>query len=308
MSAFDPDRLVPAALFAEITELRVTNAGRIAERLAARPRRPTLTTDGKLNIVAVDHPARGVRGLGADPTGMLDRRRLLARVARALQADSVDGLLATIDVIEDLVLLDDLLGGAGLLANRVLVASLNRGGVAGSAWELDDRMTGPTPAECVGHGLDAAKLLLRFAPDERDTLATLVASAQAVSACADAGLNLFVEPLPVHRVGARWALNAEADSIAALVNIAQGLGSTSRHLWLKLPYCADFARVAAASSLPIVLLGGPAESSIEPLLADLRGAMGTFANVRGAMLGRHVLAAADPLAAAEAAGAVVHGR
>ncbi len=44
-----------------------------------------------------------------------------------------------------------------LLDGKVLIGSLNRGGLAGSAWELDDPITGPTPATCADWRLDGAK-------------------------------------------------------------------------------------------------------------------------------------------------------
>jgi hypothetical protein len=47
----------------------------------------------------------------------------------------VDGLLATADIVEDLLLL-------GALENKVVLASMNRGGLQGSVFEMDDRLTG----------------------------------------------------------------------------------------------------------------------------------------------------------------------
>ncbi len=115
--------------------------------------RKSLALDGKLNIVAADHPARNVTKVGDDPLAMADRREYLARILRVLSSDRVDGVMATMDILEDLLTIDGLLRKAGaqtFLDNRVLIASLNRGGLAGSAWELDDPMTGATAAICEG--------------------------------------------------------------------------------------------------------------------------------------------------------------
>ena len=65
---------------------------------------------------------------------MARRRDLLGRLLVALAQPGVDGVLATPDVIEDLLMLDALDG-------RIAIGSMNRGGLPGAAWELDDRFT-----------------------------------------------------------------------------------------------------------------------------------------------------------------------
>jgi hypothetical protein len=66
-------------------------------------------------------------------------------------SDAVDGVLAAMDMLEDLLTLHDLMkqaGGPAFLDDKVLLASFNRGGLLGSSWEIDDPMTGATPATC----------------------------------------------------------------------------------------------------------------------------------------------------------------
>ena len=53
----------------------------------------------------------------------------------ALSRPGVDGLLATADIAEDLLLL-------GALEGKLVFSSMNRGGLQGSAFEMDDRNTG----------------------------------------------------------------------------------------------------------------------------------------------------------------------
>ena len=88
-------------------------------------------------IVAADHPARGALAVGNRPTAMNSRTDLLDRLRAALADPGVDGVLATSDILDDLVLL-------GALEDKVVFSSFNRGGLAGAAFELDDRMTGAT--------------------------------------------------------------------------------------------------------------------------------------------------------------------
>ena len=71
-----------------------------------------LTRDGMLFIVAADHTARGMVGLGDDPLAMADRRSMLDRLLTALANPRVDGVLASADIMEDLVLLGALEAGS----------------------------------------------------------------------------------------------------------------------------------------------------------------------------------------------------
>ena len=66
---------------------------------------------------------------------MADRRDYLARILRVLSSARVDGVMATMDILEDLLSIDGFLRAAGaapLLDSKLLIASLNRGGLAGS--------------------------------------------------------------------------------------------------------------------------------------------------------------------------------
>ena len=94
-------------------------------------------------------------GLGDDPLAMADRRSMLDRLLTALEHPRVDGVLASADIMEDLVLL-------GALEDRVAVGTMNRGGLAGAAWELDDRFTAYDAEHLVAANLDAGKMLLRI--------------------------------------------------------------------------------------------------------------------------------------------------
>ena len=121
--------------YAEITELRATDPGAIDRAWQNRTTRPTVRGNGRLMIVAADHPARGALAVGSRPTAMNSRTDLLDRLRAALADPGVDGVLATADILDDLLLL-------GALEDKVVFSSMNRGGLAGAQFELDDRMTG----------------------------------------------------------------------------------------------------------------------------------------------------------------------
>jgi hypothetical protein len=309
VTVFDPESVLPASVVARITEVRVRDPDRIRRAAVDRRRRTHLTDDGRLNLIAADHPARGVTRAHDEPLAMAHRGGFLARVLRALQA--ADGVMATMDVLEDLLLLDDLLreaGGAPLLDDKLLIPSLNRGGIVGSVWELDDPMTGPDADACLALGMDGAKLLLRVSFDDRDSLRTLKAAALAVTQFARRGLPVFLEPLPVHRVDGVWKVDKRPEPMVQLLGIAQALGESSRHTWLKLPWFEPFEPVAQATTLPILILGGESTGDPRVLLQQVAAALASGSTVRGTMAGRNLLYPGDedPLVAAEMIDALVH--
>ena len=97
-----------------------------------------LDSTDQIMIIAADHRARGALGVGGRALAMVDRNDLLARLTSALSRPGVDGLLASPDIVEDPLLL-------GALEEKVVLGSMNRGGLQGSVFELDDRFTGLTP-------------------------------------------------------------------------------------------------------------------------------------------------------------------
>ena len=99
---------------------------------------------------------------------MADRRRMLERLLIALANPRVDGVLASADILEDLVCL-------GALDGKIAVGTMNRGGLAGARWELDDRFTAYDTDHLVAANLDAGKMLLRIDPQDRGTVPTLAA-------------------------------------------------------------------------------------------------------------------------------------
>ena len=266
----------------ELLDTRATNPGAVRQAYATRKRRSKLLSDdGTLFLVAADHPARGALGVGDDPLAMADRRTLLDRLLVALANPAVDGLLGTPDVVEELLLL-------GALHDKVVFGSMNRGGLAGADWEIDDRFTGYDARTLVDCGLDGGKMLLRLVDSDPGTIPTLQACADAVTELAAYGLVAMVEPLPYTRARREsWCCRRIRVSLARAVTVASGLGTTSAHTWLKLP-STDSAAVLGATTLPVVVLGGV--PSGDPA-ADLASWGRTLRHdvVRGLVVGRTLL-------------------
>src|SRR6266540_2263301 len=311
MEGFLDEKFLPASVLAKITEVRLADPERSLRTARARKRRSTLTPDGRLNILAADHPARRVTKVGDDPLKMADRHGYLARIVRVLQSDVVDGVMATMDILEDLLILHHLVleaGGPAFLDDKLLLASLNLGGLAGTSWEMDDPVTGPAPATCAALNLDGAKLLLRICDEEANSLRTMIYCARAITEMNALGLPTFLEPLPVGKNNDSYRVVKTAEALAKIVGVASALGDSSRYLWLKLPYCENFEVVARATTLPILLLGGESVGDAKPLLREISAGLSAGSNVRGALVGRNVLypGSEDPLAVARAAGLIIH--
>jgi len=311
MPAFVDKEFLPASVLARITAIRLVDPECPVRTAGKRKRRSNLSAEGKLNILAADHPARRVTKVGEDSLRMADRHGYLARVVRVLQSELVDGVMATMDVLEDLLILHHLIletGGPALLDNRLLIASLNRGGLAGASWEMDDPVGGASAATCAAMGIDGAKLLLRICDGETGSLNTMLYCARAITEMNAVGLPTFLEPLPVVKDNDNYRVVKTAAALAKIVGVASALGDSSRYLWLKLPYCENYEVVARATTLPILLLGGESVGDASPLLREIRAGLSAGANVRGALVGRNVLypGAEDPLMVAQAAGSIIH--
>ncbi len=236
----------------ELTHVRATRPRAIPEAAARRARRPLLTESGRMMIIAADHPARGALAAGDQPLAMAGRADLLQRLCTALSRPGVDGVLATPDILEDLLLL-------GALEGKVAIGSMNRGGLAGASFELDDRFTAHRAADIERLRFDGGKLLLRIDPDDAGSLSTMTGAAQAVNELADRGLMTMIEPFLSHREGGRVRNDLSVEAVTRSITIASGLGGTSAHTWLKVPVADDLDRVRQvmeATTLPTVLLGG----------------------------------------------------
>ncbi|MEP7179316.1 MAG: aldolase [Pseudonocardiales bacterium] len=267
----------------QLLSTRTLRPDAIALAYAQRRRRPALLSEqGTLFLVAADHPARGALRSGHDPMAMADRRSLLDRLVTALAHPDVDGVLGSPDVVEELLLL-------GALEGKVVIGSMNRGGLDGASFTMDDRFTGYDAASIAACRLDGGKMLLRIDDQDPGTLQTLQACAQAITELAERRLVAMVEPLPYRReADGTLVLQQDAPSLARAVTVASALGTTSAYTWLKMPACDDPDVVYGATTLPCVVLGGVPG----PDLAEQVASWGKTLRqpvVRGLVIGRTVL-------------------
>ncbi|WP_458040533.1 MULTISPECIES: class I fructose-bisphosphate aldolase [Bacteria] len=285
---------------AALRDLRAERPEAINEALHKRRRREVLRGDGRLLIVAADHPARGALAVGADPHAMADRNQLLERLAIALSRPGVDGVLGTPDIIDDLAAL-------GLLDDKIIVGSMNRGGLRGAAFEMDDRFTGYDVPSMVASGIDFAKTLLRVNLADPATAPTLDATARAVTEAAAARLPIMLEPFISLWSDGRIINDLSTDAVIQSIAIASGLGASSAYTWMKLPVVEDMERVMAATTMPTLLLGGDSGVDPDETFASWEDAL-SLPGVRGLTVGRTLLYPpdGDVAAAVDTAAGLVH--
>ncbi len=309
--AFRAETFFSKDLFDSITDVRVDAPEVVEEEARARARRQSLTTDGRLVILAADHPARGVAGVGDDPIAMGNRWGLLARILRVVTTPEIDGVMATPDVIEELFIVQRIVkdsGGPSFLDGKVLLGCMNRGGLAGAAFEMDDRMTAFTPERMAQLNLDGAKLMFRLEPSEAASGATIEYCARAIDRLHDLGIPAFLECLAVQKRDGRYVMLKTAPDLIRVIGIASGLGKSSLGTWLKIPYCEQYERIAQATTCPILMLGGEATGDPTGILHQFAAGMRAGATIRGALVGRNVTFPGrdDPRAVAVAVAGIVH--
>lgn len=286
---------------ADLTDVRAREPHRIGEAWENRRLRQVVRHDGRMLLVAADHPARAALGVRDQPRAMASRTDLLERLVTALSRPGVDGVLGTPDILDDLLLL-------GALEGKVVVGSMNRGGLQGSSFELDDRFTAYRASDLAALGLDGGKMLTRIAFDDPGTVATLESSARAVTELAELGLMAMVEPFLSQRRDGRVVNLLDPDSVITSIHVASALGASSAHTWLKLPVVDDLPRVMDATTLPTLLLGGDPVGDPHDTYASWGNAMDLPA-VRGLVVGRALLYPpdGDVAAAVDIAAELVHG-
>ena len=272
-------------------DIRTHRPQAIVEAAAHRlPARSLLGEHGRLMIIAADHPARGALRAGQEPLAMSHRADLLDRLCLALSRPGVNGVLGTPDILEDLLLL-------GALDDKVVIGSMNRGGLAGTAFEIDDRFTAYDPASIAAGGFDGGKMLIRIDPENPATVATLQACAGAVSDLAQRRLIAMIEPFISHRVDGKIRNDLTPEAMIRAITVASGLGNTSAYTWLKVPYVEDMERVMAASTLPALILGGEVSPDQNAVMAAWRKTL-ELPTVRGFVIGRSLLVPPDDNVAA----------
>ena len=274
--------MLERSTYAALCEARVFDPASLQRALRDRKRRTVAGDDGNLMMLAADHTARGMLAVGSDPLAVADRYTLLDNLLRGLSVPGVDGVMASADILEELAWL-------GALDGRVAIGTINRGGLKGALWELDDRITAYDPDHIASAGLDGGKLLLRIEFTDPGVARTIEMCGEVTTRLAEQGVVCMIEPLPYLKDEAgRAYLDSRDEELIRAVAIASGLGSSSAYTWLKIPATPRIAEVAAATTMPILLLGGDPGDRLPEVVAGWERAM-LEPNVRGLIPGRALL-------------------
>ena len=277
MNGADPD----PRRYEHLSRIRLDDPDAVHRAAAARPPHPGPLSGRQNLIVAADHPARGALAVGEQPLAMADRHGLLDRLQEALANPAVDGVLASPDIMDDLLLL-------GALDGKLLFGSMNRGGLAGAVNEADDRFTGHTAAALQKLGATGGKMLTRICLGDPATPAFLEATAKAIDSLAERRLVAMVEPFISEWDHGRLRNILSTEAVIRSAAIASGLGSTSAYTWLKLPVVPEMERVMAATTMPTVLLGGDPTGSPQETYSLWEAAL-RLPGVQGLTVGRTLL-------------------
>ncbi len=245
-------------------------------------------------ILAADHRARGVM--------TIERHADYLSALRAA-LPSCDGILASAQPLGELARTGAL--GPG----QRTYLSINRTGLAGAAFELDDRLVA-TVGRAARDGWTGVKLMARIDYGDERGAGALELLGRVLEESEEAGLDALIEPL-LWRDG---RMSRRTDDIVLASVITSDIGAPL----LKVPVPdapagrarADaVARVVAAVGVPVLFLGGPRRQEDEdgdaPVLAEARDVM--EGGGAGLAIGRAVLLDPDPAAMAGRLARVVHG-
>ena len=229
----------------QIIDMRVNHPEQIG--FVMRDRGMGIRPNAKFLMIAADDPARGNLAAGGNPRALEDRWDLLDRLCQAFAIEGVKGCVGAADLVEDLTI-------AGVLKEKFVIGSMNRGGLADSSFELDDVMSGYDIAGIHESRLDGGKMLLRLDYSDEGSSHTLSRCARGVCALNASGRIALLEAVISSRdESGRVRTHLDMDSICLATAIASGLGTTSGLTWLMLPLCEDVKRLVHATTLPIVL-------------------------------------------------------
>jgi DhnA family fructose-bisphosphate aldolase class Ia len=277
-----PDATGPDSTGPEVTGPDPTGSAAPGD---GRPGTPAL-------VLAADHRARGVMTIERNAD-------YLAALREALPY--CDGILATVEPLTELN------RTGAIRPDQRTYLSLNRTGLAGTAFELDDRLVA-TVARAAADGWAGVKLMTRIAPDDPGGAAALELLGRVLEDARSSSLDALIEPV-LWRDG---RMSRATDDIVLAAVIAHDMGAPL--LKVPVPDAAPgsarvdaVARVAASVGVPVLFLGGPHDrGGRDRVLEETRDVMG--GGGAGLAIGRAVLQEASPAAMAKELAEVVHGR
>ena len=261
------DDAFPQRLLA-VRETRARLPEIVRNRHVARRRRSWVGHDGRLLLLDV-------------PSAQVDRDDLLRRLVIAVTTRGVDGVIASADIVDDLLLLE-------ALDDRLVVGVMNR----------DGAYTGYDVETIAATHLDAGLLACDLDRDDPGDAAPIEAYARILTGLAAQGVVAIV------------ALSGErgGGSLVRTVVRAASLGGRSSYTWLAVPLADGLSDVTSATTLPVLLVADTTTPAPAAIPAEWERGL-AVAGVRGLIVGPSVLFPpdGDVAAAATRAARLVHG-
>jgi DhnA family fructose-bisphosphate aldolase class Ia len=243
-------------------------------------------------VLAADHRARAV--LTTE-----NWAEFFGALAQAMP--SCDGILATAQPLTGLA------EAGHVTARHRTYLSINRTGLAGSVFELDDRLVASVP-RAAADGWSGVKHMTRIGMDDPLTAPALELLGQVLEQARQAELEALIEPLVWHE----GRIRRDADAIVLAAVIAHDMGAPV----IKVPVPAAppgherqraVARVVASVGVPVLFLGGPRTTAGRAAVLDeVRDVM--EGGGAGMAMGRTIYQDPDPAEMAALVHAQVHGR
>jgi DhnA family fructose-bisphosphate aldolase class Ia len=243
-------------------------------------------------ILAADHRARGVR--------TIERYADLVR-ALGQALPSCDGILATAQPLGDLA------ESGAIRPDQRTYLSINRTGLSGSAFELDDRLVASVD-RAAEDGWSGVKVMTRIDLSDKNGAEALELLGQVLEEANASDLEALIEPVMWTAEG----MSRVTDDIVMAAVIAHDIGAPL----LKVPVPDEpagearveaVARVVASVGVPVLFLGGPHDQQgRQRVLDEARDVMAGGAS--GMAIGRAVFQEPDAAAMATELAAIVHGR
>jgi len=243
-------------------------------------------------ILAADHRARAVLTTEnwAEFVGAL-----------AAAMPSCDGILATAQPLAGLA------ESGHVTASHRTYLSINRTGLAGSAFELDDRLVASV-GRAARDGWTGVKHMTRIDLADPVSSSALELLGQVLEQARDANLEALVEPL----LWSDGRVRRDVDSIVLAAVIAHDIGAPV----IKVPVPAvepgetrrrAVSRVVASVGVPVLFLGGPrTDAGRDDVLEEVRDVMD--GGGAGMAMGRTIYQDPDPAEMAGLVRAAVHER
>lgn len=241
-------------------------------------------------ILAADHRGRGVI--------TIENYKDYVRAVRAA-LPACDGVLATYQPLLDLSI------GGDIGDSQSTYLSINRTGLAGSVFELDDRLVASVERAST-NGWTGIKHMTRIDMGDPLTAGALELLGQVLESASSLGVEALIEPLAWHN----GAVLRETNAIVHAAVIAHDLGAPL----IKVPIPAvahglvrrrAIERIVSSVGVPVLFLGGPHSGADRvTVLEEVRDAMAGGA--AGMAMGRTIFQDHSPAEMAQLVSEIVH--